>query len=194
MYCDIDDIKTYLGITEDTDDVLLAQMIAAAQAAIDTYCRRTFEATEDETRYFDAVADVDGADLLMASAGDLASITSVTNGDSALLAGTDYVTQPRRQGAEPIWAIRLLSSSGVTWTYTTDHEGAIAIVGRWAYSTTVKDDIAQACKILATWLYRQKDTTSDTDRPLLAGDGTIVMPNRLPSVVNSLLKPYRKYT
>lgn len=190
-YCTLDNVKTYLGISENTDDVLLTSCIERAQAVIDAYTTRTFEATEDATKYLDAAADVDGRMLLVGAAGDLASITSITNGDGTLLASTDYVTQPR--SVTPYYAIRLLSSSGHSWTYTTDPEDAIAVTGKWAYSVTAPPDVEQACLRLAVVFYRQKDTTAEIERPLLAGDGTIVMPQNMPADVKALLRPYRKY-
>ena len=49
-YASLVDLTTYLGIDESTaDDGLLSQLLARAQAAIDTYTRRTFEATADVT-------------------------------------------------------------------------------------------------------------------------------------------------
>jgi hypothetical protein len=189
-YCTLDELKTYLGITTDDDDVLLSSCRRRAQQTIDTYCRRTFEATADSTKYLDAVEDVVGSTLYLTGAGELCAITSITNGDATVLASTDYVTEPRN--STPYYAIRLLVSSGQTWTYTTDPEDAIAIVGRWAYSTSAPADITQACLRLSAWYYRQKDTTADADRPLLAGDGTIVMPSSMPRDVIAALSPYRK--
>ena len=189
-YCTLDDIKTYLGVTTDDDNVLLFSCISRAQQTIDTHCRRVFEATADSTKYLDAVEDVDGDTLYLTSAGELCAITLITNGDSTVLAETDYVTQPRN--ATPYYAIRLLASSGHTWTYNDDHENAITIVGKWAYSVSAPADVEQACLRLATVYYRQKDTTADIERPLLAGDGTIVMPQTMPADVKALLSPYRK--
>ena len=189
-YCTVDDVKTYLGISETDDDVLLALCIERAQAAIDAYTSRTFEATADATKKLDAIADVDGRTLYVRAAGDLCAIKSVTNGDGSVLASTDYVTQPRSY--TPYYAIRLLASSGHTWTYVTDSENAITIAGRWAYRISAPADIEQACMRLAVVYYRQKDTTAEIDRPLLAGDGTVVMPQTTPSDVRALLKPYRR--
>ncbi len=191
MYCTLNDVKTYLSITAADDDALISVLINSAQAAIDAHCSRTFEATEDETKYLDAAADVDGRTLLLSHVGDIAAITSVTNGDGSTIASSHYVTEPRN--STPYYAIRLLASYGDSWTYTSDPENAITIVGKWAYSATAPDDIAQACKRLSVWLYRQKDTTADEDRPLIAGDGTIVMPAAMPRDVVSALRPYRKH-
>lgn len=54
-------------------------------------------------------------------------------------------------------------------------------------------DIRQACTRLTAWLYRQKDTQQgDADRPLLAGDGTVIMPTTLPQDVQALIREWIK--
>ena len=188
MYATVEQLKHYLGITTGTDDALLSSMLARAQTMIDTHTRRTFEYGTAAARTFDAVADVDGAVLWLDT--DLCAITSVTNGDGVAVTSGQYVTEPRR--VTPYYALRLLSSANVAWTYTTDHEGAISIVGKWAYSATAPEDIAHCALRLAAWLYRQKDTAADLDRPILAGDGNVILPMALPKDVLDLLKPYRK--
>ena len=189
MYTTLAEAKLYLGIPTATtaDDVLITSLITSAQAAIDTHCRRTFEAAADAERTFDAIKDVSGTMLYV---DDLCAITSITNGDSVVVAADEYVTEPRR--TTPYYAIRLLASSGVTWTYDTDPEDAITIDGRWAYSITAPADIKQACLRLTAWLYRQKDTNADADRPLLTGDGVAIMPSAIPSDVMTILRPYRR--
>lgn len=52
-------------------------------------------------------------------------------------------------------------------------------------------DIVTACRRLAAWMYRQKDTQQgDLDRPVLMGDGTVIMPTTLPIDVEELIRPY----
>jgi len=188
-YCTLNDLKTYLGIETDDDDVLLSSSISRAQQAIDTHCRRTFEALEDSTKYLDAVEDVDGRMLYLTSAGELCSITSITNGDEEELESSDYVTEPRND--TPYYAIRLLASSDISWTYDEDPENAITVVGKWAYSESAPDDIVQAAIRLASWLYHQKDNSAEMERPIVAGVATI-LPAQLPQDITNLLAPYRK--
>lgn len=187
-YCKPADIAQYLDL-DGSDDALLDSLIARAQAIIDAFCHRTFEAsTTPVARTFDAIDDVDGDILYLDT--DLYSITSITNGDGTTVVSSQYVTEPRR--SPPYYAIKIRSDASVSWTYSTYHEGAISISGRWAYSASAPSDIKQACVRLTTWLYRQKDTTADVDRPLLAGDGTIVMPQSLPNDILAMIAPYRR--
>lgn len=183
------ELKEYLGIDGAGDDSLLDGIIDNAKGIIDRYCNRTFEATADTTRYFDAIYDVDGQYLVLD--GDLSAITTLTNGDGAVLTTASYVTEPRN--TTPYHRVRLKSASGKAWTYTTDHEGAISIAGKWSYSVTPPDDIVHVCTRLAGYIYHQKDNAGELDRAVIAGNATI-LPVQLPGDIRLMLAPYRKVT
>lgn len=185
-YTDVATLKTYLAISGSGDDVLLGTLIDRAQAIIDQETQTTFEATSDTTRYFDAVADVRGRTLRFDSY--IASFTSVVNGDGATVTSGQYVKTPRNSA--PYYAITLLVSSGVAWRWATDPENAIAVTGKWAYSTTAPADIQHAAIRLAAYLYRQKDNAADLDRTMIAGNTTI-LPAALPSDMLRMLVSYR---
>ena len=190
-YTDASTLKQYLGITSSTDDALLTSLIARAQSAIDTYTQRTFEASADTTKYFDAVRPhVNGALLSWETLGlDLCAVTTVTNGDSTTVSSSNYVTEPRN--TTPYHGLRLKANSGITWTYDTDWEGAISITGRWAYSTSAPDDIAHACIRLAAFYYKQKDAGT-FDTVAVPEAGVITVPQGMPRDVQIILNPYRK--
>jgi hypothetical protein len=184
-------VRTYLGETSTADDQLLTTLIARAQAYIDRHCNRTFEAAQDSTRYFDALADVGGEhnrSLLLDA--DLCQITSITNGDGAAVASTEYTTVPRN--STPWYELQLKRGSDVAWTYDDDPEDALVIVGRWAYSVTAPADVAHACERLTVFLYRQKDSNADVDRPQQTAEGTWLMPMAMPKDIALLLAPYRR--
>lgn len=185
-YCSVADVKRYLGISGSGDDLLLTSLIAAAQKQIDNYCRRTFEAGADSTRYFTPGRDTEGATLWLDA--DLAAITTVTNGDSVVVSAAQYTTEPRN--TTPYYQLRLLSSAGKAWTYSTDPDGAIRVLGKWAYSVDAPDDIAQACVRLAGFLYRQKDKQM-FDVQVVDG-GQYVTPLAMPNDVKAVLAPYRR--
>jgi hypothetical protein len=193
-YCATSDVKAAHGVkdSDTTEDTVLGWFIPQAQQFIDTYTGRKFESTTDypssAIRYFDAAADVDGLVLYLDE--DLASITTITNGDGTTVSSSDYVTEPRNE--KPYDAIRLLASPGISWTYTTDAESSIAIDGEWCYSTDAPEDIMRACARLALWYYKQRNTDIDLDRPLLTGDGLTIMPARVPRDVKVILDLYRK--
>ena len=127
-YTDTASTKLLLGLSGSGDDALLSTLITAAQAAIDLHFLRTFEASANTTRHFDASRDVSGRRLNLDR--DLCAVNSVTNGDGTTVTTAQYTLLPRND--TPYYAIQLLSSAGISWTYEDDPEGAIAISGKWA--------------------------------------------------------------
>jgi len=189
MYISISVLKAYLGISATGDDTLLSTLAAAAQRIVEQHTRRVFEYGTATAKAHDAVADTDSRRRTLFLCDDLCSITSVVNGDGETVTAAQYVTEPRHE--TPYYALTLLSSANVTWTYVTDPEGAIVVTGKWAYAVTVPADIVQATTRLAAYLYRQKDNAADLDRAIVAGNATI-LPATLPADVVRLLEPYRR--
>ena len=184
-YTDVISMRQYTDIDAAADDALIGDLIDAAQTTIDKYCRRTFEASADSTRYFDYSEEyVDGAMLWLDH--DLCAITTVTNGDSVVVASGERTTTPRN--TTPYYGIRLLSDSGVTWTYDDEWMDAISIIGRWSYSEEAPDDIAQACRRLATFMYRQRDQQMMDVTAIEAG--VVLAPVGIPADVRRILNPY----
>lgn len=191
-YATAADLKLYAGIEANADDGLLTLLLARAQAAIDARVGFAFEASNDTTRYFDASSTQLGGHVygrLLLFDTWCASITSVTNGDGTVIASTYYVTEPRN--GSRYYGIKLLESSGYSWEAQSDDdtEKAITIVGKWAWSTTAPADIKHACLRLALWYYRQRDNSTDLDRPLLA-EGVTIMPSQMPADVERILAAY----
>lgn len=183
-YCEYVDVAEY--INTDGDRGLIEACITRAQAQIDRHTKRTFEATADSTRYFHAINDVDLSDLIFDH--DLCAITSITNGDGTTVTTGQYDKLPANR--TPWYAVRLKSSAAISWTYTTDPENAIAVVGRWAYDTSVPADIKDACVRLATHKYRLRDHSDSRDATTYTTSGTILQSNRLPREVEELLEPF----
>jgi hypothetical protein len=186
-YVTLSDLKAYAGISTSGDDALLTTMLAAAQAAVDAYCHQPFEATVDDTRYYDPTQDVRYRTLYLD--GPLCAITSITNGDGYQLVAADYVTEPNNM--TPFYGITLKVNRPVLWTWTTSVEDAIRVTGKWAYSLTADANIQQATKRLATWYYRGRDNALDLDRAVIVGNATIA-PTRIPADVMTLLEPYKR--
>lgn len=178
-----------IGAAETGDDTTLTRLIAAATAIIEgpqpLGTGRTFLCAADTTRLVDCPTD-GGRLLPLWDVGELASITTVTNGDGETVAAAEYVTRPRRGG--PFYALELKSGSSVAWTYADSPEGAISIVGRWAYSADVPADIYQAHLRLVDFMYRSKGGNGDT---AVKTDAGIILPSRLPKDVDDILAGYR---
>lgn len=186
-YCTVADVQEYLGIDDTSFEHVLTDMVAAAQSAIDSHCHRTFEASADTTRYFDAVGThIIARSLYIDAEDDLCAITTVTNGDGVVVASNEYTVYPRNE--TPYTEIRLLNSSGKYWTYSTDYENAISITGRWAYSTTAPAPIKQACISLAAFYYRQKDQPFVDVTAIEAG--VVMRPVGIPAYIREMLKGF----
>jgi hypothetical protein len=178
-YCTLSELKTYVGATGTADDTILQDCIARATALINIATNRVFEAPVDATRYFYVGEDTSGTFLVFDA--DLCAVTSITNGDGTAV--TAYLTLPRNE--TPYYGVRLKSGG---WNGDINHP--ITVVGRWAYSVVAPLDVVQAAVRLAAWLYRQKDTNADLDRPVVSPDGATLMPSKLPADVLAILRPY----
>ena len=181
-------VKAYLDIPTATtsDDALLNSLIDRAQEIIDAYTGRDFEAVT-ATKYF-TIDDVEGRWLHL-SGYDLLTVTTLTNGDATATVFTSdqYRLEPRNE--TPKWAVRL--KEDYDWDFD-DSDSEISIAGTWGYSATAPSDVVHACIRLVSFLYRQKDTSGDIDRPMVTGDGVTIMPSALPKDVMSILEKYRR--
>lgn len=177
-------VKSYLGISTATDDTLIGNLITRAQEIIEAYTGRVFEA-ETATKYF-TIDNVEGRWLYLWGY-DLLTVTTLTNGDGTEIAAANYRLEPRNE--TPKWAIRL--DEDYTWEFD-DSDDEISIAGTWGYTATPPNDIAHAAIRLTAFLYRQKDTSADIDRPFVTGDGVTIMPSALPQDVKSILDKYKR--
>jgi hypothetical protein len=118
-------------------------------------------------------------------------ITATVSDTSGMFAGQNiHVVEVADTGFNGNFTISTVTASTVTWAQSgaddTDTTGAILFT---------PPSIRQACVRLAGWLYRQKDNqTGDTDRPILAGDGSVIMPTTLPQDVQSILSQWIRIT
>lgn len=85
---------------------------------------------------------------------DLLTVTRITNGDGTEITGDQYVLLPAN--TTPKWAVKLKASSGVSWAYVDDPEGAIEVEGTWGYAHAQPDDIRHAAIRLTAWFYHQR--------------------------------------
>lgn len=185
------EVKEYVGSASAADDTLIARLMVAAQGYIEgkAAADRRFAVTTDTTRYFDAVRDVSTDKLTLTLDEDLYAITSVTNGDGAVLSASDYSPLPRN--APPYRKLRMkFSTTAPIWQWQTSPEDAIVIVGKWGYSATPPEDIAYAYKALIKYFYNRRSTAGDADRGM-AADGILIIPSQVPKDIQGILKGYR---
>jgi len=185
-YASLTNLKDYLGISvaSTADDPLLTDLLTRAEGIIDAYTGRHFEA-ETATKYF-TIDDIDGQNLYLWGY-DLLSVTKLINGDGVEIASDKYRLFPRNDN--PKWIIRL--DEDQAWNFTSG-DSEISVAGTWGFSATAPADITHACIRLAAFLYRQKDTNADIDRPMVTGDGVTIMPSNLPADVTRILDRYKR--
>lgn len=188
--CTLSDVKLYLGIDsdEDADDVLLTQIIGAVNEYIEDETGRIFEDPgTDVTRKFNR-SSIDSNGILWLDT-DLYSLTSLVNGNGDSILENEIEFYPEND--LPIQGIRVISSSNNYWAFDYN-DSKISVTGRWAYSLTVPLKVKQAAIRLAAWVYRQKDNSGETDRPLMTADGMIIMPNRFPKDIETWIQGMRR--
>lgn len=190
-YATLAQLKAYLlaggQVPPTTDDTnLLTPLLTRAQKIVETITGRTFE-SRTETRLFDVPRT---RQLEMDD--DLLTVTTLTNGDGAVIAASDYNLIPNNHS--PKYAIRLKQSSTASWMPGSggDTERVISVAGTWGYASDAPDDIRHATIRLAHWLYKQKDSVSDLDRPALAPSGFVILPMKIPHDVMSILDDRRR--
>ena len=154
-YCTTDDVKAYLGIASDADDALITVAAAAVRIAINNYTRRIFDADSDSVRYFCSNSElVYGRSLHLGRDGELAEAPA-----SVVIDGTDVTAYVNVYGTLPYRKLFLSSDCPTHWRDygESDPEEAIAITGKWGYSTEPPDAIKQAAVIWSAFLYQIKD-------------------------------------
>lgn len=187
----------YKNITGGTDDTFIARALQAAQDALDAYLRRTVLADQDTTHYFDIGGEsIEGLVLYASDAGDLCSITTVTNGDGVEVTSSQYTTYPKTLTtyAPTIEQIRILLQSGVTWDYSTDYENAVAITGKWGMWSDA-DDVPEAFKVSVMELTAHMMETRKAqvfDTVAVPDAGIITVPSGWPATVRARLAPWRR--
>lgn len=191
-YCSTEDVKLYLGIadTESRDNTLIDKLISRATVIIETRTKRIFkEPTATSSRKYFISQCVDG--LTLHTDDDILSIETLKDYSGTTIDLSTVILLPLN--TLPKRSIKFKVAASKQWDYT-DEDSQVEIIGKFAYSSTPPLDIVQACVRLTAWLYRQKDNSSDVDRPVLSGDGVVIMPQTLPQDIEVLLKPYIKET
>lgn len=166
-----------LGAAETSDDTLIStRLIPSAQAAIEKYCRRRFEATT-KTRYYDAGSARRSRQSLFLD-DDLLTVTSLTNGTGVVIPSSGYRLQDRNEGP-PYSEIQLLT--GYVWMFNTD--GEIAVAGTWGWSATPPADVITAMFELVNYLYTLKDSPI-FDVTAMPESGMVTVPKGWPKHVS----------
>lgn len=139
-YATIGEYKAYrvargqTASVDTVDDVQIDNILNAASRWIDKYTARKYY-PRYEIRYY----DIPESRRLWFN-DDLLSLTSLTNGDSTVVASTDYILED--YNVTPSYALKLKSNVDTFWEVDTDsgHERVIQVAATWG----VHDDYARA--------------------------------------------------
>lgn len=187
-YATLAEYKLFQNIasTDTDDDKVIEDLIEGSSRLIDRETGRTFYA-RTETRYYDVPEE-----RLLRMDDDLLTITTLTNGDAATIASTEYNTVPKN--TTPYYGIRLKEASSYYWAYDSDGntEDVISIAGTWGWAATRPDDINIACLMIAASAYKRRLGESLTSTSTITAAGIVVTPQDIPSGAWRTMNAYRK--
>lgn len=187
MYATLEQLKAYLAITATTDDALLTDLLLRATSVIEQMTRKTFIAPPAAPRRFWRsqmlwVSALRRDYLLLPSGYYIAQLVSATDGDGVPIPLSELELSP---DSPPHSVVIRRGSHWCGYSQTAE------ITARWGYSLTPPADIVHATIRLAAWMYRQRGTANDPDRPTVADSGLVLLPSALPDDVRAILERYR---
>lgn len=112
------------------DDSLILWFAEAASRSIDGYCKRRFYPHIQTFKY-----DWRGQTIELVFGDDLISLTTLTNGNGAVIAATgsnnlaNYFLYPTN--FYPKFKLQLAINQGLAWTYTNTPQQCISVLGVW---------------------------------------------------------------
>lgn len=196
-YATLAEFKTWVGITDSTDDANLEACLNSASRWIDSYCgrrfwldssavARTFEATDQFLLSIDDLGSTTGLIVKLDQDRDGTFETNLSASDYLLLPDDAPTAHPE---AEPYNQIQAVGS----YVYPLRYPGMtrtalVQITGKWGWPA-VPDSVKTACMVEAHRLFTRRKSPEG-----IAGfnDFGIVRVSREPDpAVTGLLDPYR---
>lgn len=164
------------------DNAVLQLFVDQAQAELERQCGKRFEAVT-ATGYYrcGAIAWDNSKKLLLDNW--LLTVTTLTNGDGAVIASGDYWLLPR--SGPPYSAIELKSTK--SWAFGTD--GEIIVAGTWGFMTAADAAVKRVTFRLAEFFWQKRSTTGESQ---IIGDGQIVVAAQYPKDVQDFITSMRR--
>jgi uncharacterized phiE125 gp8 family phage protein len=187
MYATLTQLKTYLAITTTADDALLSDLLMRATSVIEQMTRKVFVAPPASPRRFGRSqmmweSALRWDYLLLPSGYYVAQLVRAIDGDGTEIPLSEIELPPEG----PPYSV--LIRRGARWCSSAQ---TVEITARWGYSISPPADIVHATIRLAAWMYRQRGTANDPDRPTVADSGLVLLPSALPDDVRAVLERYR---
>lgn len=192
-YVDSSTFKAHAEINDTDDDTEIAAVLSAVSRAIERYCGRQFnDAGSATARVFDALT------ACSVYVDDFSTTTGLvvktdTSGDASYattISSSYYSLEPRNgivdgQAGHPYRKITL--TNGRTFPTSYGHP-AVQVTARWGWAA-VPADVAQACLIQATRIFRRKHNPGGES---IGVNGFVFRtPAKLDGDVEAMLMPYR---
>jgi hypothetical protein len=176
--------------TDATDDGVIENMAEQASRAIDLFTGKWFYGYT-QTRYFDVPRS---RELKLDQY--LLAITTLTNGDGAAIANTEYDLLPKNE--PPYYIVRLKKVSSISWQYstTTDDELAISLAGLWGFVDRAATDpvsvryvraTEEACILTVMNEYHRLSGENTSGTAIVTAAGVVITPASIPQKAIDIL-------
>ena len=195
-YATLASLKSAVGISDTTDDVLLQVALDAATEIIEQHTNRTFVAASTATaRTFTAsTANRVEVDDIYTTSGLIVSSYNTVVPAAVAYVSAGYELGPANAAAlgRP-WTF-LCHTTGWTggWTgYFSTTEGAISVTAKWGFQATVPTAVQQACLLQASRLFsRRHSPYGISGSPDMGGELRLLA--KVDADVAVLLRPFVK--
>jgi uncharacterized phiE125 gp8 family phage protein len=175
----VENVKEWLGLDQNTDDLLLSRLVSGVSAWVEQYIGRAITAAN-----YDEYYTCRGESIIPLRHYPVTAITSVTVDGAALAASTGYgISGYAVDGSLLVYQGGAFSTPGNTYfrnvrvQYTAGH-------------TTIPKDLEQAVIHLVALRYRERDRIGQKSK-ILAGETVYFSVFDLPPDVKSILDNYK---
>jgi hypothetical protein len=180
-------VQTVFTVAE---DALLQKFLDQADAEIEGQTGRSFGQGSNNHIHYYTKDDVDDKTLHLDA--DLVSITTLTNGNGAAIASTDYWLLPMNASVTgqnaydgSYYAIQL--KDGHDWQFDTN--GRVSVNGRWGWMQGAPVEIVRAAMRIAYWYWVKRNETGATN---VAGEALTTESDAYPADVRIVLDRYTR--
>lgn len=161
-YATVAEFKSWIGISDTTDDGVIADVLDAASRQIDEDAGRYFYQTAAGTvRYYTATHT---DELLIDDCVTLTAVATDADGDrvyETTWTATDYDLLPGNAGTDGRPYDILATAPMGSYSFPAGVRRGVKLTGTWGWPS-VPDRVRQACLIKAAWLFKRKDSPLGT--------------------------------
>lgn len=197
-YTTLNAMKTFLSITDSSDDTLLEGFIESASRSIDRIANRRFYAdAAASARKYRAYNDLFVyVDDISSTTGLIVKIDDDGDGtfETTLTINTDFLVEPLTAASKdrPFTQLTMVNTS-FTWPifpglFSNGLRPGVEVTAKWGWPA-VPDDIETACQILTADLYKRKDSPGGI---LGLGDLGAIRMSPLGRDVTAMVRAYKK--